>query len=320
MFKPDVVCIGSATVDHILTINQPFSQIHSGDKILVNSKSSYSGGGATNAAAAISTFGLKAAVISKLGEDHDAQFILHDLAKYNIKINPKKRSSKNTDNSTIIVSEKDHDRIIYTHKGASQDLHFHDIKKRHLRTKWMYLATLVGASFKTAKEIAQYTKKKKRPLLFNPSLYLAKKGKTILKPILEAASILVLNKEEAQALLKTKNTKPKTLLQELISLGPKTVIITDGPRMMWALSNNTIYTLNPPKIKIIDTAGAGDAFTGALLAALIKKYPLEKAMALGQANASSIIQYHGPKNILLTEKEALQQIKKQKIIVQKTII
>jgi len=320
MFKPDVVCIGSATVDHILTTDKLFSQIHPGDKILVKSKTSYSGGGATNAAAAISTFGLKTSIITKLGNDHDAEFIIKDLAKYNIKVNPKQRSTKNTDNSTIIVSEKDHDRIIYTHKGASQDLHFHAIKKRHLRARWIYLATLVGKSFNTAKEIAQYAKKKQRPLLFNPSLYLAQKSKTVLKPILEATTILVLNKEEAQAILKTKKTKPKYLLTEFQSLGPKTVIITDGPRMMWALSNNTIHTLNPPKIKVVDTAGAGDAFTGAMLAALIKKYPLDKAMALGQANASSIIQYHGPKNILLTEKEALNQIKRQKIIVQTTII
>lgn len=320
LFHNDVICIGSATVDNVLVVDRSFSSIRTGDKVLVENKLTYSGGGATNAAATISLFGLNVDVISKLGKDHDAEFILNDLKRYNIKNYCNVRSHKSTDYSIIISSNKDQDRVIYTHKGASQDLHLNDIKKRHLRAKWLYLATVIGKSFETAKEIAQYTKKKRRNLLFNPSLYLAQKGKTSIKPILQAASILVLNKEEAQALLKTNNDNLRNLLRDLQATGPHTVIITNGAKPLWAISKDTFYTLTPPKIKVIDATGAGDAFTAAFLAALIKKYPFNTALVLGQANASSVIQHHGPKNKLLTEQEALAQIKKQKIIVQQFIV
>ena len=69
----------------------------------------------------------------------------------------------------------------------------------------------------------------------------------------------------------------------------------------------------PPNVKRVHTAGAGDAFTAGFLSEIIKEHPIKEAMKVGQANASSVIQYIGTKNKLLTEKEAHALIKKYKI-------
>src|SRR3989344_4567170 len=102
MFKPDVLCIGSATVDHFLIVDIPFSKVKAGDKILVKSIHTYSGGGATNSAAALSKMGLKVKILTKMGRDYQADIVNKELKRYGVKNICLKYSQKNTDEATIV--------------------------------------------------------------------------------------------------------------------------------------------------------------------------------------------------------------------------
>ncbi len=313
MLRYDVLCIGSATVDQFLEITPKFSSIKLGDKILVNNTKIHTGGSATNVAATFAKSKLKTKICTKLGDDEHAEIILKELKKINVKPIVTNRSKKATDYSALISSPKDKDRVIFTHKGASQDLLFKDVNVKKLNAKWFYLGSLVGPSFSTAKKIAQIAKNKKINLLFNPSLYLAKKAKTYLKPILQSTTTLILNKQEAQALLNTKKTNEKQLLVQLQKLGPQQVIITNAAKPFYALNKKQIYKIFPPKVKIINTTGAGDAFASGFLAAILKKHSFAKALQLGQANASSVIQKLGAKNGLISVQQATQFAQKHRI-------
>ncbi|MFH1275995.1 MAG: carbohydrate kinase family protein [Candidatus Woesearchaeota archaeon] len=317
MFKYDVLCVGSAVVDRFLTIDQPLNSVKLGDKILAKSLEIHTGGGGTNSAVALAKFGLKVRLFTKLGKDHEADFIESELKKYGIKTVCKCVSKHLTDSSTIISSTYDKDRVVYNYKSASQDLDFCHCPKSSFKPKWIYLASLVGKSFQTAKELAIYAHKKKIKLLFNPSLYLTKKGKKYLQEVLAVTDILVLNDREAQVLLNSKSNNIKYLLKELQSLGPKNVVITSGPKTVYGLYENVIYSLTPPKVKVANTLGAGDSFTSALLAGIMKGYSFEDALRLGQANSTSLIQKVGTKTGLLTEKEALRIMKKYRMKVKR---
>ena len=309
----DVLCVGSATVDRFLTIEQSLSSIALGDKVLVTSSEIHSGGGASNAAAALSKLGLQARMLTKLGNDHDAEFILKEMKQYNVRNLCRHHSRKSTDFSTIISSTQEKDRIIFVHKGASADLLNYDYSMAQVAaSRWIYMATLVGKSFSTAKQIASFAARKKIKLLFNPSLYLAKKGKA-LRPLLRAATVLVLNKEEAEVLLGTTIYSLKKMALALHALGPEIVVITDGPNKVVAYADNVLYSFQPPQVKVVHTAGAGDAFTAGFLVGIIKKYPLEDALRLGQVNALSVIQHIGTKNKLLTAREAAKLSARYKI-------
>lgn len=312
----DVICIGSATVDHFLTIEQPFRQLHLGDKMLVTAKESHSGGGATNVAAGLAKLGLKVKMLTKLGQDMEAKFIVHEMQQYGVSNLCRHHSTKNTDVATIISSTKEKDRLILVHKNASLDLHAADFHKRELNAHWIYLSSLLGKSMSVGKEIAKYAYAQKIPLLFNPSMYLAKKGQTFLKPILDGTEMLILNLEEAQALAESSSSGVESLLYRLRQTGPKTVIITNGAKRVAALQGETIYFLTPPKVKVVHTAGAGDAFAAGVLAGILKNHPFEQSLRLGQVNALSVIQHVGTKNKLLSEREANQLIQKFRIEVQ----
>ncbi|MEK6809287.1 MAG: carbohydrate kinase family protein, partial [Nanoarchaeota archaeon] len=258
--------------------------------------------------------GLKVKTATKVGDDEDGNLILKELKKEGIENICRARSRQQTDLATIISSTKEKDRIILVHKGASADLSSKDLPLSEMNCSWIYLATLTGKSQRTAFEIAKAAKKKNISLLFNPSIYLAQKGKKQLSVILKNTAVIVLNKEEAQALLNTSTNDFKHLLTELQKCGPRIAVVTDGKRGLYALQSNTIYSLTKtPNVKIVHTAGAGDAFTSGFLAGLIKKYAFDDALRLGMINASSVIQQVGAKVGQLTEGEAKKMMKKYKL-------
>lgn len=313
LFRYDVLCVGSATVDRFLSVDTPFSALHLGDKILVTSSEIHSGGSATNSAAALSRLGLRVSMLTKLGSDHDADFVLQEMKRVQVSNLCHQRSRKETDSSTIISSSREHNRIIFTHKSASQDLNLQDLRSfPKFSPRWIYLGSLVGKSFSVAKQLAHLAEKSQVKLLFNPSLYLAAKGKRYLAPILRATSLLVLNKEEAAALA-GKSFPPSQMLRRLQMQGPSSVVITDGKNKIFALHEGKEYSATPPPVRVVETTGAGDAFTSGLLAGLIKQWSFEDCLRLGLLNSAAVLQHIGAKNDLLSEREAVQLLKKKKI-------
>jgi len=308
----DVITIGSATVDVFATISKRFKEVKLGDKVLITDLKFETGGGGLNSAVALRKMGLRTAFLGKLGHDHNAFKILHELKKEKVTVIKTVPAKERTSYSFILESTKNRDRVIYTYKGASDYLSIKEVYLKKLKTKWIYMATMLKQSFTTCEKIAQFAKKNNINILFNPSTYLAAQGKIKLKNILDAVTILVLNKSEAKLLLKTKNNNIPYLLKSLKKLGPKIVVITEGPKGMHAYNGTYSYFMQAYQVKVVSVAGAGDSFSSGFLAGIHKKEDIPHALELGMANAASVIQYYGTKNKLLTYKEALQFIKKHK--------
>ncbi len=323
----DVVCIGSTTVDKFINIKSKFSELKAGAKILIQEEELHFGGGAGNSSCALAKLGLKVKIMSKISSDHYGQLIEKDLNSFKVKNLVTNKSKKGSDKSILLSSKQDKDRIIIEHKGASLDLKKSDVDYSKLKkTKWIYLATLMEKSEQVGKDIAKFAKKNNIPVLFNPSSYLAKQGYKKLKIFLESSKIIILNKEEAQSLIGNKNLKLTSLLKKINNLGPDIVIITEGKKGLIAYDGKNFFSLFPPEVKLVHTAGAGDAFNSGFLFGIIEKeYSksknkteiIEYAIKMGQANASSIIQHIGTKNKLLTKKQALNFIKRHKIKVKR---
>jgi len=166
---------------------------------------------------------------------------------------------------------------------------------------------MVSDSFKALEKLAEFAEKNKIKIAFNPSTYLAEKGKNYLKKILSRTTILILNKEEASLLAGKNNIK--IMLKDLYKLGPEIIIITDGKKAINAYDGKNIYTLIPNKIKVFESTGAGDAFASAFLSGMIKKNGIEFALKMGLANSESVITHPGAKNRLLKYNEILKAIK-----------
>ncbi len=299
----DVVSFGSAVVDVFVNTDvaekKGFICYDSGSKILIKNLRFDVGGGGTNTAVAFSRFGLKTGFIGKIGDDNNGREILDLLKREKIKFLGKVDKDFFSGYS-VILDSKEHNRTILTFKGANDKLRFNELKFNKVKTKWIYLTSLLGESFSTQKKLVDYLARKGVKFVFNPSEYLIKRKD--IKLILKLTEVLILNKEEAKLLLKKTKVKNKNLLEWLFSLGPKIVVVTNKNQLTWAYDGRKKYSIKPHKIKVVERTGAGDAFGAGFVAGLIAGKNIEGCLKLGLEESESVLRYIGAKNKLLRRK------------------
>ena len=80
---------------------------------------------------------------------------------------------------------------------------------------------------------------------FNPGTFQLRFGAEKLRDIYKHTYVLFVNREEAAFILHTKNEDVKTLFKGLHKLGPKVVVITDGPKGAYASDGINQYFMPP---------------------------------------------------------------------------
>ena len=264
-------------------------------------------GNSANAAVAAARLGLSSALVADIGADENGAECLKALG-----------------------AEKVSEKFITKHRGMETNYHYvlwyendrtilvkHQDYPRRLpdfpAPKWVYLSSLGGNSEKYQKDIVDYLAKNPSvKLSFQPGTFQIEQGAEKLKEIYRRSTLFVVNKEEAQKVLNSKEEDPKKLLIALASLGPKIVVITDGVNGAYAYDSSTslgaggtayFMPLYPDPRTPYERTGAGDAFSSTLTVALAKGLPLEEALRWAPINSMSVVQYIGSQKGLLSEKE-----------------
>jgi len=328
MARYDIITVGSSTVDvfaHTDAGQSELLRVHEhtdiayplGAKIIIKELNFFTGGGGTNTAVAFSRLGLKTAYLGRIGSDDNGNIIIKNLNDEHVDFLGLR---KGISGYSVILDSVHDDRTIFTFKGCNDDFDLDGFDIKFLDTKWFYFCSMINHSFKAQEKLALFAKKAGIKIAFNPSLYLAKKGKTFLKNILKNCEILIYNKEEAQATLSTISDNIFNLLTESAKLGPKIIVITDGKNGSNCYNSyeHIFYSAMPlNNLKIVETTGAGDAFASGFVASIIMGKSVELSLKLGMLNAESVISELGAKNILLdkkgfemAEKDSRQIIKK----------
>lgn len=292
----DIITFGSAVVDVFVDTETSARKGNIcyplGSKILIEDLRFDVGGGGTNTAVAFSRLGFRTGFVGKIGEDSEGDRVLNVLKKENVKFLGKATSFSITGYS-IVLDSLSHDRTILTYKGINDELRAGEISFKNLETKWLYLSSLLGESFKTQKNLVNYLHKKGTKIAFNPSEYAIKV--LDLKPILKYTEILILNKEEAELLCKKNGVREKDLLKGLNSLGSKIVVITNKDKEVLAYDGIRKYSLMPHKVKAIERTGAGDAFASGFVAGQMAGKSIEQSLKLGLEESESVIRHKGAK-------------------------
>lgn len=271
-----------------------------GGKLLINEIKFDVGGGGTNTATAFSRLGFKTGCICNVGEDENGHRILNLLKKEKVSFLGK-IDKKGMSGYSVILDSTGGERTILTYKGVNNDIHLKDIKASQLKTKWLYYSALLEKSFETQKQLALRFVKSGTKLAFNPSNYII--NNLDISDILKITHVLILNKEEAEALCKKYGKPAHDLLEELHELGVKIVVITDKDNPAVCYDGVKKYSIEPHKgIKVVERTGAGDAFASGFVAGCMVGWPIEKCLELALKESESVITFRGAKNNLLRMK------------------
>jgi len=307
----DIVTIGSATVDYFADTDSELIRIdtrHSsesllafplGEKVLIKEFNTTTGGGGTNSATAFARLGHKTAWLGKLGADFLGDYILESLKAEEISFIGTREGQSGI--SFVLNSIRD-DRTILTYKGSNNFLQQDDIPA--FETRWLYLSSMIGQSWET---LVEFLDKHNFQLAFNPSSYQAAMGYEQLRVVTDKAALLIMNREEACMFLgiDPKRVSDMTELTCALAKVPKQIVaITDGANGVWVCAGETLLSALPlPDLHILETTGAGDAFSATFTACRMRSMNLADCLHYAMTNAESVLQHKGAKEKLLRWEE-----------------
>ena len=206
-------------------------------------------------------------------------------------------------NLSVVINFKEERTILVYHEERNYKLA--DLGK----ASWVYL-TSVGAKFDQLHEqVISYVKKTGAKLVFAPGSYQRRAGKERLREVISLSEVMIVNKREAQELLKRETGEVKELLGGLRELGTKVAVITDGERGSWSDDGEQVKFVGVfPETEVVERTGAGDAYAAGLVGGLVLKQDLGEAMRWGSVNAASVIEYIGSRQGLLTREKLEERL------------
>ena len=254
-------------------------------------------GNSANAAIAASRLGLASALLAVVGEDEEGKKNM-DVLKENKVITAYMAEDKNLPTNYHYVLWYGSERtILVKHSPFPRT-----IPQDMPAPKWVYLTSLGEDTEAFHSVIASWLKQNPdTKLAFQPGTFQIKMGKEKLKEIYELTEIFFCNKEEAEKILGVQNEDILALSKGLQALGPRTVVISDGPNGAYLYEKGELWQIPifPDIAPPLDRTGAGDAFSSTFVAALaLGKTPLE-AFAWGPVNSMSVVQEIGAQKGLL---------------------
>jgi sugar/nucleoside kinase (ribokinase family) len=194
-----------------------------------------------------------------------------------------------------------------------QKYEYTDPRRMDKKTDWIYFSSIAEHTLPFHHEVAEYLARHPDVRMgFNPGTFQLRFGADKLAGIYKRTHVLFVNREEAAIVLKKKTEDIPTLFSGLHKLGPKIVVITDGPNGAYASDGNSRYFMPPypdPRPPISRT-GAGDAFSTGFLCALIYGLPVQDALRWAPIESMHVVQYFGAQTGLLKKSALVALLKK----------
>ncbi len=316
----DLITIGDCTIDAFIKLKEASVQCdvrHEHCKLCVSfaDKIPYESltvvpavGNSSNVAVSAARLGLQSAILTAVGKDMHGKQILDVYKKEGVgrdlvRINPKLDT-----NYHFVLTFGAERTILVKHHAYS----YADPAKID-GAPWIYFSSMGEHTLPFHHKLAAFLKSHPKVKMgFNPGTFQLKLGKEKLRGIYRRTHILFVNREEATKILGSKSGDVKHLCNGLHRLGPKLVVVTDGPKGLYASDGVSQYFLPayPDPKPPVQRTGAGDATGAGIMAGLIYGLPLRDALRWGPANAASVVQHIGAQKGLLTKKELMAWLKK----------
>ena len=279
---PRVLCFGEALIDRLGSI---------GEDHFRNSQD-YFGGAPANVACGLARLGIEVAFLGKLGDDKIGNSFKELMFNRGINVDCLEIDKLLPSRVVLVRRDLSGERFFEGFSGnqgsgfADEAISLNLISRYWpsliREATWLLIGTIPFA-FKESSETLKWCIKNSnfkgikialdvnwRAVFWNAQVN-PNKGPTVMekesiRPLLEAASLIKLSKEEAIWFF---NTNDPSSISDALPNRPD-IVVTDGPnQILWFLEGVNGKTNPLNSISVVDTTGAGDAFTSGLLFKLL---------------------------------------------------
>lgn len=319
--QPDVISIGDIVTDDFIELiekeEHTYSNEHGkwlavpfGTKIpFENHEVIPAVGNASNAAVAFARLGLNSAFATNIGGDQIGRDMLVVLQKEGVdhrfvRVNPANKS-----NYHFVLRFGAERTILIKHE--EYDYHWPSLKPAEI-PKWVYFSSISQHAIDYHDQVSDWLDHNPDvKLAFQPGTFQMEAGVERLKRIYQRSDVLILNREEAVLVGGGNHADVHDLINKLHELGPKIVVVTDGPAGAYASDGNNRLKmpLYPDPAEPVDRTGAGDAFASTFVAALAKGNNIEGALQWAPINSMSVCQKVGAQAGLVSDEKLHEYLK-----------
>jgi ribokinase len=257
-------------------------------------------GNAANAAVAAARLGLSTGLVTNLGDDEQGKECIAALEANSVNTKYAKINKGIKTNYHYVLWYGAERTILIKHEKYEYSMP--DIGA----PSWIYFSSVGKEAFPFHDFVADYLETHPNiRFAFQPGKNEIKLGKEKLVRLYKHAEIFFCNVEEAGVILGLPTLGIQELHKRIFELGPKMVVITDGPKGAYAYNGTDMWFLPvfPDGLEPVERTGAGDAFSSTVVVALSHGNDLPTALAWGAINSSSVVQQVGAQKGLLSKAE-----------------
>ena len=294
-----VIVVGSANTD--LTVKASrlpgLGETVFGDEFMV----SYGGKGANQALAALKA-GASVTLVAKIGTDIYGDRLCDHLVRSGLPLGGLIRDSGHPAGVALIVLDQEGNNQIIVVPGSNNRLNLEDLGScEPLMTAGAFLLTQLEIPLPTVKHALRLAKNHGMTTILDPA-----PARSLPETIYALVDILTPNEVEAGHLTGISVNTPSDAEKAasiLCSRGCVSVIITMGNQGALLSSAEGVTHFPALRVFSIDTVAAGDAFNGALVAALAEGRVLSEAVRLATAAGALATTKRGAQESLPTREE-----------------
>ena len=256
------------------------------------------GGSSANMGVQLTKYGGSCSLLTRVSNDALGKFALNQLDSYGVNRDLVKLEDNESRISFAIVESTvvDHQSIIYRHKASDLFLNKNDIDYSNLQNYECILITGTSLAAEPSRSAVLYAlklaKEKNIPVImdidYRPYTWESKdKAKEIYNLAGDFCSGIIGNDDEFAVL--SGNYDDGLSFAKNLSIKCDLVIYKMGEKGSITYANNKEIIRGIFPVKPLKPTGAGDAFMGSLIGALLNNYDLQRAIEIGSAAAAIVV-------------------------------
>jgi ribokinase len=256
----DAVGFGGLNVDKLFKVNKIAKA--EGENYIKDCEEAC-GGSAANTIVGLARLGCNVGFIGKVADDREGKMLVEDFCREGVDIKGVIHSKHGRSGTAMGFVDEKGDRALYVDPGVNDAIEFNEIDMRYtFQTRFLHLTSFIGEkSFQTQKKIVEVLPQNVK-LSLDPGELYARKG-AMLEPIIEKTFVLMPNLNELEMLTKTADYRKGANV--LLKKGAEIVAIKLGSKGCYVTDGRENHIVEPFKVKVVDTTGAGDAFCAGFL-------------------------------------------------------